>query len=103
MSQPENHAEDLRHSRREAMITLVVWAVATLYSVGYCYTFGHGRSAESLTFIWGFPDWVFVGILVPWTACTVFSIWFSGYYMTDYEWADSELADEDTQGERTGE
>ncbi len=85
--------DELRHSRREAIISLAVWAAATIYSVAYCYTYGHTRPVEELRFIWGFPDWVFWGVLMPWGACTVFSIWFSGYYMTDCEWAEGDLGE----------
>jgi hypothetical protein len=32
---------------------------------------------------WGMPDWVFVGILVPWVLCGLFSAFFSLFAMTD--------------------
>ncbi len=73
----------LTSSRREAVVCAVVWLIATLYSVGYSYLFGYGRAAESLTFVFGFPDWIFWGLVTPWIACTVFSCWFCLFFMTD--------------------
>ena len=60
----------LRSSRREALLVLSVWLAACLYTVGYCYAFGFGREAESITYVLGFPDWVFWGIIAPWSVCT---------------------------------
>lgn len=70
-------------SRREAIVAFIIWACATAYSSGYCAWKGYNRSAEDLTFVLGFPDWVFWGVMVPWTACTIVSWWFAFVYMTD--------------------
>lgn len=98
-------ADIVRQSRREGLVSLAVWVAAAAYSVTYCYTYGYARTADSLRFVWGIPAWVFWGILVPWTACTVFSIWFASFYMTDYDWGDAEISDADDAmwQERTGE
>jgi hypothetical protein len=61
----------VRDSRREAAITLVLFALAVTYTVGYCTLFGYNRSLAGMTFVLGVPDWVFWGIVVPWCACTV--------------------------------
>ena len=58
-------------SRREAVAVMVTWLAAMVYTVGYCYLYGYNRRAESLTFVWGFPDWVFWGIVAPWAVCFV--------------------------------
>jgi hypothetical protein len=73
----------LRSARREASVVLAVWLAALVYTVGYCYVFGYGRDPDSLRFVLGFPDWVFWGILAPWTACTAISGWFAFVFMTD--------------------
>lgn len=73
----------LRSSRREALVAVAAWAIATAYSAGYCWVYGYGRPIESLTFVLGFPDWIFWGLIVPWAACTVFSAWFGLFYMSD--------------------
>ncbi len=75
----------LRSSRREALVVLACWACAFAYTVGYSYFHGYNRSLESLTFVWGIPDWVFWGVVVPWLSCTAFSVWFAFAFMTD-EW-----------------
>ncbi len=84
----------LRSARREAIFVLVLWVAAVTYSVTYCYLNGYGRSVESLTFVLGFPDWVFYGIVVPWLACVAISYWFSHFFMTDEDLG----ADEDGDG-----
>jgi len=73
----------LRSSRREALVVLCVWLGALAWTVGYCWRHGYGRPAEGLTFVLGFPDWVFWGIVVPWAACILFSFWFAFRFMTD--------------------
>jgi hypothetical protein len=75
-------AEDpvLSSARREAIVVVLMWAVAMCYTVGYCATHAYGRKLETLRFVLGFPDWIFWGILAPWAACLaaswVFAIWF---------------------------
>ncbi len=73
----------LKSARREALVCLFVWLVATGYSVLYCWMYGTDRSLDSLTFVLGFPDWIFWGVIVPWGACTIFSAWFCMFYITD--------------------
>ena len=79
--QPEDPV--LRSSRREAIVVLILWLCALTYTVGYCSLFGYQRSLESLTFILGFPDWVFWGVIAPWAVCLVLSYWFSSFFMRD--------------------
>ncbi|HXT57442.1 MAG TPA: DUF997 family protein [Pirellulales bacterium] len=78
-------AEDplLRNARREALVVLGVWLAAFVYTVGYCYAFGYGRDPDTLSFVLGFPDWVFWGVVTPWSACTAISIWFALAFMSD--------------------
>ena len=66
----------LRSARREAVLTVLVWAVVTTYSIAYCYLHGYNRPIEDLTFVLGFPDWVFWGIIAPWAACYVIGLVF---------------------------
>jgi hypothetical protein len=87
----------LRSSRREAIVVFAIWAIACVYSVGYCYWFGYYRSAESLRYFAGIPDWVFVGLVVPWTLCTMLSFWISNYFMSD-----DDLGEEQPEAELHG-
>jgi hypothetical protein len=96
---PDRDAEArlVRHARREAAIVLAVWAAALLWTVGTCYLRGYRhapdswpvrwglaepRTADDLRLIAGFPDWIFVGLVVPWLLCTAFTIGFC-FFMTD--------------------
>ena len=38
---------------------------------------------SDLKFVFGFPDWVFWGIVCPWGVCVVISILFANFFMTD--------------------
>lgn len=73
----------VRRSRREAMLSVTLWLAALTYTVGYCSRHAYGRSLESLTFVLGFPDWVFWGIVTPWAVCVAICLWFAFGYMTD--------------------
>ncbi len=70
-------------SRREAALTLIAWAVACLWSVGYSTTYGYRHSSEDLHFIAGFPAWVFGGVIAPWGLCYLFSACMAFFIMED--------------------
>jgi hypothetical protein len=73
----------LRSSRREAVVCFGIWLAACIYTVGYCGAYGYNLDPKTLTFIAGIPTWVFYGILLPWTVCTVVSFWVSNFFMAD--------------------
>jgi hypothetical protein len=60
-----------------------MWAVAMTYTITYCYLRGYGRDPASLSFVLWFPDWVFWGIIVPWSICAVGSLVFAFGIMGD--------------------
>ena len=97
-------AEDpvLTSARREATIVFTTWIIATVYCVGYCAKYAYGRSIVDLKYVWGFPDWVFYGIVVPWGACIAFSWIFASIWMRDEDLGEdppgTETADEFGQG-----
>ena len=72
-------------ARREALIVAVTFVLAITYTLTYCTYFGYNRDPESLTFVLGFPDWVFYGILCPWAVCTVLACTFSYFLMEDHD------------------
>lgn len=93
----------LRSSRREAALVLLIWLAACVYTVGYCYLFGYDRDAATLTYVLGFPDWVFWGIITPWTVCTILCFVLSYFVISDEdlgeEQAEADLASiEDSLG-----
>jgi hypothetical protein len=73
----------LRSARREAIAVFVTWVCAFAWTVTVCYVRGYNRSFDDITFVLGVPDWVFWGIIVPWSGCFVLSYWFSYIFMTD--------------------
>jgi hypothetical protein len=80
-----NHREDpvLQSSRREAIVVFIIWFAALVYSVGYCVAYGYNRSADEVSYLWGFPDWILWGVIAPWLACTMITIWFGYRFMSD--------------------
>ncbi|HEY3963550.1 MAG TPA: DUF997 family protein [Planctomycetaceae bacterium] len=88
----------LRSARREAVVVFVTWLAAMSYTVTYCYLNGYHRPAESLKFVFGFPDWVFWGILVPWTVCAVFSLFFGATFVRDEDLGEELPEQEDELG-----
>lgn len=74
---------------REALVVFGVWAAALAWSVGYCALFAYpGRdhldeAARKLTYVFGFPSWVFWGIILPWLCCVAASFVLSRFVMTD--------------------
>lgn len=70
-------------SRREALVAVVATFITLAWSVGYCVRYGYGRRFADLTFVLGFPDWVFWGIVVPWGLCVVLATWMTFYFIQD--------------------
>jgi hypothetical protein len=78
----------LKNARREAIIIGVAWFAAMTYCCTYCYFFGYIRPGfqpgpADVQPVLGMPSWVFWGIMVPWAVCSLFTIWFAGFVMTD--------------------
>lgn len=82
---PDDSLLDLTflHARREAIVILLAWCVALVWSVGVCYWLGYGTGALPLQVVWGMPAWIFYGIGLPWAVAVVFSLWFCFGYMVD--------------------
>lgn len=72
-------------ARREAIIVFGTWLVTMAYCLTYCARHAYGRPIEDLKYVFGFPDWVFWGIVVPWGACILFSWVFAAIWMRDEE------------------
>lgn len=80
-TQPEDSV--LSSSRREAVLVLFIWLSMMSYTVSYCVWQGYGRDWQTVSFVLGFPDWVFWGIVCPWMACVGLSWWFAYRFMSD--------------------
>ena len=89
MPQPDSPPEASRfdpvflNARREAWLILIAWVVCLIWTVGYSAVAGYGVLPEEVSIILGMPSWVFWGVLTPWIAATLFSVWFGLAYMTD--------------------
>jgi uncharacterized protein DUF997 len=84
----------LTSSRREALLVFAIWLLACVYSVSVCYRFGYWRDAASLTYVLGFPDWVFWGIVVPWSVCTLLCFVLSYYVISDEDLGDEQAEEQ---------
>jgi hypothetical protein len=73
----------LTSARREALLVLAIWLVACVYTIGVCYWLGYGRDAATLTYVLGFPNWIFWGLIVPWSVCTALCFVVPRYVITD--------------------
>jgi hypothetical protein len=93
MSQPPEDPV-LKSARREAIVAGLLWAAAALYTIVYCALHGYNRDPKTLTFVLGFPDWVFWGVIVPWIVCVALSFWFALAFMKDEDLG-QELEDRD--------
>lgn len=89
----------VRSSRREALFAMSVWLAAMIYTVSVCVRYGYLRPAEQIRYLWGFPDWILWGLMLPWIVCTLVTIWFAWFFMasdslgedTDFLAGDDEL------------
>ena len=81
------------NARREAVIILIAWAVCLIWTVGYSALAGYEAAPGQVSIILGMPGWVFWGVLVPWMAATVFSVWFSLVYIADDDLGDADGAE----------
>src|SRR5262245_1120813 len=100
MSDRESAARLYRHAWREAVVVFVVWGLALAWTVGYCYLRGYQHDEQSWVVrtglaqpaapgdfrqVAGLREWVFYGILLPWLACTAFTVAFCLFVMKDDE------------------
>ncbi|MEO1998115.1 MAG: DUF997 family protein [Planctomycetaceae bacterium] len=111
-SQPrtEEFAPVFLNSRREAYWIFCVWAIGLVWAVPFCYFNGYDETVDVATFstTMGIPTWLFWGILVPWIAADIFTVWFCFCFMKDDDLGgDDERssivpeATDDVQGELT--
>lgn len=64
------------HSKNEALLILVVWALSFAWTVPYCYFNGYQSNEEAyqLELFWGMPSWIFWGVALPWFVAGIVSI-----------------------------
>jgi hypothetical protein len=79
----------LRNALRESLTVALIVLGALIWTVGYCSLRGYqhspdswlirsglarNRTADDLVTYAGSPDWVLIGIVVPWGICTALTI-----------------------------
>lgn len=75
---------------REVIVVGAIWVAAATATVGVSGWLGYGRDPQSLTFVLGFPDWVFWGVVVPWFGSLAASLTFALFIMTDEDLGEAE-------------
>jgi hypothetical protein len=73
----------IRSAWREAVVVSLVWLCAMIWTITVCYRMGYNRRIEDLKLVFGFPDWIFWGIVVPWCLSAVVSCLFSALFFRD--------------------
>ncbi|MEZ5395968.1 MAG: hypothetical protein R2724_24575 [Bryobacterales bacterium] len=66
--------EGYRRQRLEAIVALLIWAIAGVWVITASYMLSAERP---IRLIGGIPHWVVWGILVPWLTAFVVHTWYS--------------------------
>lgn len=90
----------LKNSSREAIVIMLIWLGAAIFTCLYCYFNGyirpgHDLGAQDLRPIWGIPRWFFWGVVVPWLVCGVISVAFAAFFMADDDLGEDHAAELD--------
>lgn len=84
----------VKSAKREAILVLSLWAIACAFTVGYCCLRGYGGTLADTNFIFGFPEWVFVGIVAPWIFWSAVSTLVANWVITDDDLGEEADAEE---------
>lgn len=77
----DKNGQSYRLSLKEFRIAT---SVAALFIVSACvitYFMGYNRNPEDIALIFGFPDWIFFGVLIPWVTIVAFTVIYSLFFM----------------------
>lgn len=89
----------LKSARREMLAAAAIWLTSLIWSVGYCSNYGYHLKPEELKFVFGFPHWIFWGVVLPWGLCTLISGWFAFFFMQDADLGDTDDAPQQPEGD----
>jgi hypothetical protein len=64
--------------RREALVAILIWFVAGLWTITVSYTLSAQRP---IRLVGGLPHWVVWGILLPWATAFAVHVWYSLFYV----------------------
>jgi hypothetical protein len=70
-----------KNASREARVALLLFGAVFAWVIGYGAWRGYG--GREVSFVCGFPDWIFWGVVVPWVVSLGAAIWFGLSFMKD--------------------
>ncbi len=73
----------LKHARREGLLIMAIWAICLVWSSLSGYFLGYNTQAANVSLILGMPSWIFWSVVLPWSLCLIFSVWFCFSFMAD--------------------
>ncbi len=79
----DNTDSVVRTARREALLVVGIWLAAIVYAISTCYRLGYSRPAAELKLVFGFPDWIFWGVVMPWVLGAAISWLFGAVFVRD--------------------
>jgi len=72
----ESEENSLRQSRRELRFIILSWIGCCIWVISYCGLYGYNLEPKDISTVFGFPDWAFWGIALPWIAANAVTFWF---------------------------
>lgn len=87
----------LRHAYQELTLCVIVWLIGMVWTLGVYFLLGYrfasdhwlvtsgwARHPEApLTVVFGMPDWVAYGVVLPWVVISLFTVIYALYLMPD--------------------
>ena len=75
--------DSFRQSRKEFYFMVASWCVFAVWTISYVGLKGGQKEGEPLQLMWGMPEWVVLGILLPWVFGLGLTVWFALRFMKD--------------------
>lgn len=69
--------------KKEFKRGVIVTAIYILASTILSYYLGYKKTYPDMKLIFGFPDWIFYAVLIPWIAIVIYTIYFA-FKMEDW-------------------
>lgn len=64
-------------SLREFKVSIIIGGLFIIMSSVISYFMGYSRNPEEIKLILGFPDWIMLGVLLPWILIVLFTVFYS--------------------------
>ena len=69
-------APSFLQARRELFVILAGFTIFLTWVLLTCWILGYEAEDEELDTIFGLPNWVALGVALPWLGASVFTFWF---------------------------